>query len=217
VPSAAVPSATTVAQRASNITAFVQSEKAYGSGIVISRRGHVLTCWHVVSDGVDLTVELANGGRDGARSVDRDVALDLAVLELIPTASGMPDLDFDAEVLGSAVSTRVGDEIYAMGAPYKMSFTLTRGMVSFVGRAFDGVHFLQTDAATNAGNSGGPVLNAEGDVIAISSFILRQSTGLAFALPLDYARRRFPKYFGVDANGAGAEFDAWLSARRAPP
>ena len=203
-----------IAARARAMSAFVRGGGGgYGSGIMISPAGYVLTCWHVVSAAGKPRVTLSEGPEYSARVVEHDEQLDLAVLKLESSVdlSSVLATAWKAGHLGSIVDTRVGDEVFAMGAPYRMAFSFGRGMVSFVGRTFDGVHFLQTDVPTNAGHSGGAILNWHGEVVAVSSFILKESEGLAFALPIDYAYQRFSKYFlGVPPSSA---FEDWLLAR----
>jgi len=100
-----------------------------------------------------------------------------------------------------------------MGAPRKMTFSLSRGVVSYVGRSFDGTQHIQTDISANSGSSGGPLLSSRGELVGISSFILRGSQGLAFAIPIDYAYRRFPVLRG---GPDGKRFDRWLASRSGP-
>lgn len=195
-----------IAEEALGFTAFVQGKRVYGAGILVDRVGHVLTCWHVVNGTEGLTVSFADVQPLPARIVDHDERLDLALLKV--------DLERNRPLRTASITTvRMGDEVFGMGAPRKMSFSLSRGIVSFVGRPFDGVLYLQTDLPTNGGNSGGPVMNERGEVVAISSFILRDSQGLAFSLPIDYAYVRFATVLGPPLRGA--EFESWLAARGA--
>jgi S1-C subfamily serine protease len=172
-----------LAERARSFTVFVQAGDFYGSGIVANERGHVLTCLHVVEDLADVRVTFADGTQQRATVVARDAKLDLALLKVNPTAHAMRPGDISA--------MRTGDDVFAMGAPRKMAFTLSRGMVSYPDRDMNGVGYLQVDLALNGGSSGGPILNELGQVIAISSFILRDSQGLSFGLPIQRALDRF--------------------------
>jgi len=97
--------------------------------------------------------------------------------------------------LGAAAPVAVGDEVLAVGSPRKMYFSVSRGMVSFPNRYLDGVEYIQTDLPINAGNSGGPLVDREGHLVGIVSFILRDSQGISFALPIERALARFAKYF----------------------
>lgn len=197
------PSAREVAERALAVSAFVRGGGVYGAGVVIEPR-YVLTCLHVVEPMKQIRVTTAGGVPQPARIVDRDGKLDLAVLELETPSS-------ESARLASAFDVRMGDTVFAMGAPRRMTFSLGRGIVSFVGRTYDGQYYLQTDIATNSGSSGGPVLDELGRVIAVSSFILRDSHGLAFAMPIDHAYRRFEKYF--EGSLDSGRFERWLAAQ----
>jgi S1-C subfamily serine protease len=173
-----------LAERARAFTVFVQAGDFYGSGIVATERGHILTCLHVVEDLADVRVTFADGSQQTATVVGRDAKLDLAVLKVaVPPHTVMQT--------GDASAVRTGDDVFAMGAPRKMAFTLSRGMVSFPDRDMNGVGYLQLDLALNGGSSGGPILNEMGQVIAMSSFILRDSQGLSFGLPIQRALDRF--------------------------
>jgi len=100
----------------------------------------------------------------------------------------------------------VGDEVMAVGSPRKMYFSVSRGMVSLPNRFLDGVEYIQTDLPINVGNSGGPLVDNEGNVVGVVSFILRDSQGISFALPIDRAVARFGEHLTVGqapARGAG--------------
>jgi S1-C subfamily serine protease len=193
-----------VAADARAITAMIRGNQVYGAGIVIGER-HVLTCLHVVESMKTIELSVAEAPVEGARIVARDAKLDLAVLE----TDGRHDR---VARLASITEVAAGDRVFAMGAPEKMTASLNSGIVSYVGRAYSEVLYLQTDVPTNAGNSGGPVLDDAGRVIGVSSFILRDTQGLAFATPIDYAYRSFAAYF---ADRLELEpFDAWVDERR---
>jgi S1-C subfamily serine protease len=193
------------ARAALPITVLITGDGVYGAGFFVGPN-HVLTCWHVVEKMKSIHLSVPAGPEQTARVVDSDPSLDLAVLEIDAAQQAHPQLR-------SVTSLELGDAAFSMGAPRRMGFSLSSGIVSYVGRSYDGVLYLQTDIPTNNGSSGGPVLDAEGRVIGISSFILRDSQGLAFALPIDYAVERFAKYFAERLDSA--EFDAW-KAERAP-
>lgn len=179
-----------LAKRALEYTVFVRAGGEYGSGIVVDAKGRVLTSAHVVEGRSRATVTASDQAERAARVVARDEELDLAVLEVDDASGGTP-------LPWASISTvAMGDDVYAMGAPRKMSFTFSRGIVSHVGRGFDGVRFIQTDVSINSGSSGGPLIDEQGRVIGLFSFVLRDSEGLAFAIPIEYAIRRFPRVFG---------------------
>jgi S1-C subfamily serine protease len=184
-----------IAQRALGASVFVRVGSTYGAGILLAR-GIVLTCGHVLDSAegnAPIEVERADGQAFEATLIERDAQLDLALLAIAAEAAPA------SPAFGSLASVTLGDEVFAMGAPKRMAFSLHRGMVSFVGREFEGIRYLQTDLPTNGGNSGGPVLNDRGEIIAIASFILRDSQGIAFALPIDTALTRFSAHLGESA------------------
>jgi S1-C subfamily serine protease len=197
-----------IARSALGFTAFIRGGHVYGAGVLLDGAGHVLTCRHVI-EGLDaITVSFSDGAAFPATLVDSDEALDIALLKI--------DSDRISELRPASIAgVQLGDDVLAIGAPRKMAFSLSRGMVSFVGRPFERIYYLQTDLAMNGGSSGGPVMNARGDVIALSSFVLRDSEGLAFALPIDYAYRRFAAHLQAPVgfeSSAGGAFESWVSA-----
>ena len=170
------------------------------SGVVIDRAGHIVTNYHVVRGAVTIVVELRDGTVAAARLLGSDPGNDLAVLHAdLPAASLSP------AVFGDSGAVRVGEPVFAVGNPFDLDFTLTTGIVSGIdretqrgpnGRAIRGV--LQTDAAVNPGNSGGPLFNAEGDVIGITTAVenpLGQSffVGVGYAVPSNTVERYIPR------------------------
>lgn len=203
-------SARVLADLALEHTVYLRGGPVYGAGVLVDRKGHVLTADHVV-EGVDTMHATFYGDetRIPVQVVERDTKLDLALLRLAwrPTSRAPARL-------GSVVDVGMGDEVYAMGAPRKMKFSFSRGIVSYVGRSFGGTLYFQTDLTANSGSSGGPILNDRGELIGVASFILRNSQGLAFAVPIDYALARFDVL--TDGRDARA-FAAWLAARQPAP
>jgi S1-C subfamily serine protease len=185
VPLPASPSAEDIVDRALHQSVLIEGDGAYGSGIVlVPKRGLILTNWHVVEDMHTPRVTFFDGKSGDAKVVDSDKTLDLALIQ-------GPSIDAAAPEIGDAVDLRAAQPVYAIGSPRKLGFTVTRGIVSYVGRTMEGTRFIQTDLPINEGNSGGPVITARGQVIGIMSFILRRSNGLSFALPINYAIERF--------------------------
>jgi serine protease Do len=107
-------------------------------------------------------------------------------------AADLADEALAAPRLGDVSRLRAGDEVYAIGAPRKLAFTLSRGVVSYVGRELEGRRWLQVDMAINDGNSGGPVFTRDGELMGVMAFILRRSQGLSFAVPIGDALDAFP-------------------------
>jgi S1-C subfamily serine protease len=164
-------------------------EEGQGSGFVIDKAGHVLTNYHVIAEARQVEVVLHNRKSYKASIVGTDRSHDLAVL-LIKA----PDLQ--PMTLGDSTHLQVGQKVYAIGNPFGLAGTLTRGIVSSIrsvqepdGTAID--EAIQTDAAINPGNSGGPLLNWHGEVIGINTMIassVGQSAGIGFAIPINTAK-----------------------------
>jgi len=160
--------------------------RGQGSGFIVSADGLILTNAHVVRDAKQVTVKLSDRREFSARVLGSDTATDIAVLKV--DAKGLPTV-----TLGDARNVQVGDWVLAIGAPYGFEQTATQGIVSAKGRSLPGdgvVPFIQTDAAVNPGNSGGPLFDAGGRVIGVNAQIYSRSggfQGLAFAIPLDVA------------------------------
>jgi serine protease Do len=160
--------------------------RGQGSGFIISADGAILTNAHVVREAKQVTVKLSDRREYVARVLGSDPATDIAVLKI--DAKGLPTVR-----LGDAKTAEVGDQVLAIGAPYGFEQTATQGIISAKGRSLPGdsfVPFIQTDAAVNPGNSGGPLFDAGGRVIGINAQIYSRSggfQGLAFAIPIDVA------------------------------
>ncbi|MGE5398679.1 MAG: S1C family serine protease [Chitinophagales bacterium] len=147
-----------------------------GTGFLISPEGYALTNAHVVSDNKQVGIKLANGETFTADVMASNQNEDLALLKL--PVKNLPTLR-----LGSGKVTE-GEQVMAIGAPYGLDYTVTRGIVSTVNRELYGKRVIQTDAALNPGNSGGPLINANGEVIGINTAIVYSSNGLGFAIPV---------------------------------
>lgn len=170
------------------VTVMIEGGGVYGSGILVDPpRGRILTSWHVVSDMKSPRVTAHDGSAGRAKVLTFDRALDLALLE----APALARPDVAPPRFGDPHRLRPGEEVYAIGSPRKLAFTVSRGIVSYVDREMEGARYVQLDMAINDGNSGGPVFNARGEVLGVMSFILKRSQGLAFALPIDEAARAF--------------------------
>jgi S1-C subfamily serine protease len=160
-----------------------------GSGWVLDADGHVVTNQHVVSDADEVTVTFHDGSKIQARVVGTDPSTDVALLELSRVPKDIKALD-----LGSADALQIGDPVIAIGSPFGLEGTVTSGIVSAKNRqlqapnnyTIDGA--IQTDAALNHGNSGGPLLDAEGRVVGMNSQIASESggnDGVGYAIPIE--------------------------------
>lgn len=163
-----------------------QPFRGQGSGFIVASDGLVLTNAHVVRDARRVTVKLKDRREFDAKVLGSDPATDIAVLKI--DAKNLPVI-----ALGQSGEVDVGDRVLAIGAPYGFEQTATQGIVSAKGRSLPGdsfVPFIQTDAAVNPGNSGGPLIDAAGRVVGINAQIYSPNggfAGLAFAIPIDVA------------------------------
>jgi S1-C subfamily serine protease len=164
-------------------------QEGQGSGFVIDKEGHILTNYHVIADARQVEVTLHNRKKYKATIVGTDRSHDLAILQI-------KALDLQPMTLGDSTNLQVGQKVYAIGNPFGLSGTLTRGIVSSIRQVQepDGMvidEAIQTDAAINPGNSGGPLLNWHGEVIGINTMIassVGQSAGIGFAIPINTAK-----------------------------
>jgi serine protease DegS len=165
-------------------------ESALGSGVIVDSAGHIITNNHVIDKAQTINVGLADNRVAPATVVGRDPDTDLALLSIkLKNLPVMP--------LGRSDELQVGDVVLAIGDPLGLSQTVTHGIVSATGRQQLGVatfeNFIQTDAAINAGNSGGALINSRGELIGINTAVLNKSRnapveGIGFAIPVNLAR-----------------------------
>src|SRR4051794_32014111 len=170
-----------------------QQSQAEGSGFVIDADGHIVTNQHVVDRASSIQVTFANGHTASAKVVGTDRSTDVAVIKVDAAKSDLHPLTF-----ADSDSVEVGDGVVAIGSPFGLEGTLTTGVVSALDRTIDAPNnftisgAIQTDAAINHGNSGGPLLDAAGHVVGINSQIESDSggnDGIGFAVPSTTARR----------------------------
>jgi serine protease Do len=160
--------------------------RGVGSGFIVSSDGIILTNAHVVDGADEVTVKLTDKREFTAKVLGVDKTTDIAVLKI-------PARDLPFVRIGDSKLTRVGEWVVAIGQPFGFENTVTAGIVSAKSRSLPGdsyVPFIQTDAAVNPGNSGGPLFNLKGEVIGVNSQIFSRSggfQGLAFAVPIDVA------------------------------
>ena len=158
-----------------------------GSGVIIDKRGYVLTNFHVIRGADAVTVRLSSKQEYRGRTTGVDPKTDLAVVRFEASE------DLKVAVLGNSDVLRVGEWAIAIGNPFGLDQTVTVGVVSATGRADVGIssyeNFIQTDASINPGNSGGPLVNLRGEVIGINTAIVATGQGIGFAIPANMARR----------------------------
>jgi S1-C subfamily serine protease len=164
-----------------------------GSGFVIDTDGHILTNYHVVQGAETIEVTLGDQSRYKAKYIGADTRNDIALLQIDPKGRKIATLP-----LGDSRNLLVGQRVLAIGNPFGFQSTLTTGVVSSLGRTVQTSEntfideAIQTDAAINRGNSGGPLLNSRGEVIGINSAIYAPTgttAGIGFAIPINTARR----------------------------
>jgi S1-C subfamily serine protease len=168
-----------------------ETQRALGSGFVIDKAGHIVTNYHVVRAANTIQVSFSNNERFKAKLVGVDPSTDVAVLRVDVKSRALKSLP-----LGNSESVRVGDQVIAIGNPFGLDRSVTSGIVSAVQRRIEAPnqlsisHVIQTDAALNHGNSGGPLLNAQGQVIGVNAQIetggqSQGNVGIGFAIPIN--------------------------------
>ncbi len=165
-----------------------RAQISVGSGFIVDNKGFIITNAHVVEDAAKVTVGLQNGEKFVAKIIGTDDETDLAVLK-IETGRELPTIK-----LGDSDAIEVGEWVLAIGSPFGLEQTVTAGIISKIKRQTDAFKqfqkFIQTDAAINRGNSGGPLLNMKGEVVGINSQIATtngDASGISFALPSNEA------------------------------
>lgn len=184
-----------VNQSVVNVQTFGRDgETSFGSGFFIDPGGLIVTNHHVIRDainaGVTIGVVTAEGEYYAASIKGIDEATDIALLEVKPKKQMV------YARLGDSDSVRVGDWVVAIGNPFGLDHTVTLGIISAKGRSgLDGEYddYLQTDAAINFGNSGGPLVNTKGEVVGINTLILAKGQGLGFAIPINILKEILPQ------------------------
>ncbi|MBN2135118.1 MAG: Do family serine endopeptidase [Acidobacteria bacterium] len=169
--------------------------RGFGSGFVISKDGYILTNYHVVSNlrsevADDIRIKLYDGDIYKATVVGTDSLFDVALIK-IDTKRELPFLK-----LGDSDAMEVGEWVMAIGNPSLLDHTVTVGVVSAQGRQLSGAvyrKFIQTDAAINQGNSGGPLLNLKGEAIGINAMIIAGTEGIGFAIPINQIKEIIPQ------------------------
>ena len=166
-----------------------EGRRSTGSGFIIRQDGYLVTNAHVVDDAERIQIRLADGRRFDGRVVGQDNRVDLALIKI--EAGGLP-----VAALGDSNRLRVGEFVLALGHPFGLEQTVSFGIVSRKGAplqvAAPGFDFIQTDAAVNPGNSGGPLVNMAGEVVGINSMAARNGT-IGFAIPVNLVKALLPQ------------------------
>jgi serine protease Do len=180
----------------------VGTRGATGSGVIVSQDGYILTNNHVASAANELTVRLSDGRELRAQRIGVDPRTDLALIKV--AAQNLP-----YATLGDSSKLEQGEWVIALGSPFGLEQTMTAGIVSAMGRKFNGPYdnYIQTDASINPGNSGGALVNMNGEVIGINTSILSKgggSEGVGFAIPSNTAKNVKDQLLGNAGAYAGA-------------
>ncbi|HEX7325797.1 MAG TPA: trypsin-like peptidase domain-containing protein [Rhodanobacteraceae bacterium] len=200
--------------------AMKRREQSLGSGVIFTRNGYILTNNHVIAGADDIQVILHDGRRAHAKLIGADPDTDLAVLKI--DVGTLPTIDVDPH------TPKVGDVVLAIGNPFGIGQTVTMGIVSALGRQLSlspYEDFIQTDAAINSGNSGGALVNAEGELVGINTAMLEHDTGaqgIGFAIPVRTAKRVLEQiiehgrvvrgWLGIDVTNVIVSADSGLPA-----
>ena len=158
-----------------------------GSGVIIDKRGLVLTNFHVVKGADEISIRLSDKREYRGQILGTDPKTDLAVVRF------QPDHEVTVASLGDSDALRVGEWAIAIGNPFGLDQTVTVGVISATGRSDVGIatyeNFIQTDASINPGNSGGPLVNLKGEVVGINTAIVAAGQGIGFAIPINMVKR----------------------------
>lgn len=187
-----------------------------GSGVIVSDKGYIITNYHVIANADQIVVALQDGRAAAAQLVGTDKRTDIAVLRV--EGDGLPVIPLNPDY-----TPKVGDVVMAIGNPYNLGQTTTFGIISATGRSSisaDGIQaFIQTDAAINQGNSGGALVNSNGELVGINTASFQQATeletyGISFAIPIELANKIMEKiiadgrvirgYIGINGQDIGS-------------
>jgi serine protease Do len=191
----AVVAVTTTAQVVQDFFGNQGAQQGVGTGMIINQDGYILTNYHVVQGAQQVKVVLSNGKQANAKVINYDANYDVAVIKITDK------VEIPAVVeLGDSDNIQVGESVVAIGNPLGTDFfgSVTSGIVSALNRKIDGdtnkASYIQTDAAINSGNSGGPLINSSGQVIGINTAKIKQSgvEGLGFSIPINAVKNKIP-------------------------
>ncbi len=199
-----------IAEIKDKIVVVRNSGGSVGSGIALDARGIIVTNCHVVSGAQMVGIETDDGRCFLGKVVGSNKKIDYAfILCRGPRFSSYPELSRREKILE-------GEDVAAIGHPYGLDFTVSKGIVSAAGRDIEGVRYIQTDVPINPGNSGGPLLDARGEIIGINTWIVSNAQGLSFAVPARYIAEAYENLPSpaVMANGAYCPACGFLTPER---
>jgi S1-C subfamily serine protease len=202
--SSAASTATEPAERAaaavSNAVVQIESGDGLGSGVLYDSDGHILTAAHVVEGSSDVRVRFADGTTVDGTVVGTDTSVDIGVVQISPPSNVTP------ATLATSETLQPGQLAVAIGSPFGLEQSVTAGVVSAVRREVQGQSLIQTDAAINRGNSGGPLVDADGRVIGINNSIYSDTgdnIGIGFATPIEVAAQAAARIVGSSGTSGG--------------
>ncbi len=174
-----------VAEKAIPAVVSIEAGSATGSGFVIDKDGHIMTNYHVVDKAPSIRVYLADKRIFSAEVIGFDEETDVALIKINGD-------DLPVAILGDSDNLKIGQKVAAIGSPFGLESTITTGIVSAKHRSRGKTiyrDFIQTDANVNPGNSGGPLVDLDGNIVGINTFILAKSEGLGFSIPINLAKK----------------------------
>ena len=171
-----------------NVLVQIATAQSTGSGFYVANYDMIVTNSHVVGNAAEVTIQGKQFPRQLARVMLKDDQYDMAFL--LPP----PNLNLPSMTLGALNPLHDGDAVLAMGHPFGLNYTSTRGVISRVDRITNGIQYIQIDAAINPGNSGGPLVDVDGHIIGMNTFIIQGGDNLGFALPAHYILEALEQY-----------------------
>ena len=180
-------------QKYHKATVQISTATGSGTGFYVQSENLIITNHHVVSESSEVIIESNNIAQTIVRVLYKDPAHDIAFLEAPADVAGIPEIR-----LAQENRLKAGEEVYAIGHPFGFTDTVTQGIISNVAREHNNMTYIQLDAALNPGNSGGPLVNKEGEVVGINTWIVAIAERLGFAIPvLPYLRNALDDYKAV--------------------
>lgn len=177
-------------EKYASVVVQIATTKGNGTGFYLSEQGLVVTNYHVVADNIYITISGKYIPQQRALVVYKDPLHDLAFIQLANISTKIPTVNLVAD----NYILQEGTTIVAIGHPFGLKYSATKGIISKVKRQYGGLQYLQIDAAINPGNSGGPLINQEGEILGVNTFIIEGGDNLGFALPARYLRQSLNDY-----------------------
>ena len=156
----------------------ITSAQGFGSGVIVDSDGYIITNKHVVANDVVYTIYLSNWDEYRGRVVSRHPTVDIAIVKIEPLE------ELHIAIPGYPEKLELGDEVFALGHPMGIPWTLTKGIVSAFRKTSEYIRYIQTDAPINQGNSGGPLMDEFGRVVGINTLSARGADGLSYAIDI---------------------------------